>query len=69
MLVEDRVEFVVGFQYMLRDYPNLADHGHEVGIPAPPRHYMHVQMLLDSGTGSLPNIDTDVEALRVKGGS
>ncbi len=63
------MQFVVAVEYVLRYHSDLASDGHEIGITTPPRHYMHVEVLLDSGTGTLPDIDADIEALGAERGS
>lgn len=52
---------VVSIQQVLREYSQLMDSGHKIGIPFPPRKNMSMQMILYSGTGTSPNIDAKVQ--------
>src|SRR5271166_4853613 len=45
----------------------LADDGHEVGVTAPARDHVLVQVGRDAGAGHAAQVHADVEALRVRG--
>jgi len=49
---------------MLWNDAYLAEHGHIVGIAIPAWHYMHVEMLSDTGSGGCTKIETDVQTVR-----
>src|SRR6476469_2555620 len=48
----------------LREHLGLADDGHEVGVAAPPRHQVLVQVRSDAGAGGRAGVDADVEPVR-----
>src|SRR5208337_3529097 len=61
-----REKFIVGIEYMLRYDAYLSNDYHKVQISGPARYNMHVQVLLDSRTGNLTDINADVKPFRMK---
>ena len=45
-------------------HPRVGEHRHEVGVAAPARHDVHMDVVLDPGSGDPPLVEADVVSLR-----
>ena len=59
---------LAGVGQQLRQHLGPADHRHEVGVAAPPRHHVLVQVSGDARARHAAHVHADVEALRAGGG-
>ena len=48
-----------------REDARAGEHGHEIVVAFPPRHDVQMKVIGDPGAGALPEIQADVEALRL----
>src|SRR5690242_4480553 len=59
-----RRQFLTGSRQILRQHPGFADGRHEAGVARPARQSMHVYVPGDAGAGGLPDIETEIQAVR-----
>jgi len=60
-------EFVEGCFEIFGKNPGLSNNCHEVGIAYPPRHNVHVKVMLDPSTGTSSEIHSNIEPIRLVG--
>ena len=48
----------------LREHARATEDRHKIGVPTPPRHDVHVQVINDACPGAFAKVQSDVEPLR-----
>jgi len=66
-LGEIGAEFVEGCFEIFGKNSGFSNNCHEIGIAYPPRHNVHVKVMLDARTGTSSEIHSDIETIRLVG--
>ena len=63
MSFKSRTQAIVSREESLRNNPDVGDNAHEIGVAVPARDDMAMEVIVDPGTGRLPQIYPDIESL------